>query len=130
MSTIVGERTLMRIAVNSAERYGGEWTYRALVLLLRDRGFAGATVLPCIMGFGARRVVYSEMSDITSIGMPVIVEAVDTEARILAVLPDIDRMVGGGVITLERAQVVVYRGPGGAPPPAAPEGAAPPETGR
>jgi PII-like signaling protein len=114
-----GERTLMRIAVSSADHYRDRPLYRAIVELLRERGFAGATVLPCIMGFGARRVLYSELNEITSLGLPVVVETVDAEERIASVLPELDRMITGGVITLERSRVLVYRAqsetPGGVP---------------
>jgi PII-like signaling protein len=106
-----GERTLMRIAINAADRYRGRDLYKAIVELLRARGFAGATVLPCIMGFGARRRLYSELTAITLPGMPVIVEAVDSEERIASVLPELDAMMKGGVITLERAHVILYRAP-------------------
>jgi PII-like signaling protein len=117
MHGLPGERTLLRIAVNSADRADGRPVYEAIVARLRERGFAGATVLPCIMGFGASGRVYSEMNEITSFGMPVIVEAVDTEERIMGVLPELDHMIKGGVITLERAQVIVYRGPDGSDTP-------------
>jgi uncharacterized protein len=109
MHGLVGERTLMRIAVSAMDEHHGRPVYRAIVDLLRERGFAGATVLPCIMGFGARRIVYSAMNEVSSMGLPVIVEAVETEERIAAVLPEIDRIIRGGVIPLERARVVLYR---------------------
>lgn len=50
----------------------------------RERGFTATTVLPCIIGFGAKRVVESEMNEISSLGMPVIVEPVQDEDRIAA----------------------------------------------
>jgi uncharacterized protein len=112
MHGLVGDRTLMRITVNAIDEHHGRPVYRAIVDLLRERGFAGATVLPCIMGFGAKRVVYSEMNEISSLGLPVIVEAVETEEQIAAVLPEIDRIIRGGVITLEHARVIAYRAPG------------------
>lgn len=108
---LVGDRTLMRIVMSGTDRYQGRMLPKAIVELLRARGFAGATAFTCIMGFGARRRLYSEMNEITSLGLPVVVEAVDTEARIAAVLPELDRMMQGGVITLERARVRLYRAP-------------------
>lgn len=106
-----GDRTLMRIIISGDDRYHGRALFQAIVELLRARGFAGATALPCIMGFGARRLLYSEMNEITSLGLPVVVETVDTEARIAAILPELDRMMKGGIITLERARVRLYRAP-------------------
>lgn len=110
-----GDRTLMRIIISGDDRYHGRALFQAIVELLRARGFAGATALPCIMGFGARRLLYSEMNEITSLGLPVVVETVDTEARIAAILPELDSMMKGGIITLERARVRLYRAPS-APP--------------
>jgi PII-like signaling protein len=44
--------------------------------------------------------------------LPVLIEAVDQEDRIRAVLPDLDSIVGDGLITLEKVEVLAYRGRG------------------
>ena len=41
--------------------------------------------------------------------LPIVVECVETEEKIQEILPDLDRMVGGGLITLERVKVIMYR---------------------
>ena len=112
MHDFVGERVLMRIHVGESDRYGGRPVYQAIVELLRERGYAGATVLKSIMGFGASRRLHSRVNEIASLDMPLVVECVETAERIEAILPELDAMLAGGVITLERANVVVYR-PGG-----------------
>ncbi len=117
-AAFVGERTLMRIHIGEADRFGGAPLYRAIVELLRARGLAGATVTQCIAGFGATRSIHSWATELGALDLPVVVECVDEEARIQSVLPALDRMIGGGLITLERAEVVAYRAP------AAPDGAA------
>src|SRR5512143_3657549 len=104
-----GERTLMRIFIGEADRYQGQLLYEVIVGVLRRRGLAGATVLQSVMGFGARRAIHSLMSDVTALDMPVVIECVDTAERLEAVLPELDGMIGGGVITLERAAVITYR---------------------
>lgn len=104
-----GERTLMRIHVGESDRYEGAVLYEAIVRLLRQRGLAGVTVTQCVMGFGASRTLHSWSSEFTSVDMPVVLECVDDAASIQAVLPDLDRMIGGGLITLERAAVIAYR---------------------
>lgn len=114
MHDFVGERVLMRIHVGQVDRFHGRPLYQAIVELLRERGYAGATVLQSIMGFGARREVHSEMNEITSMDMPLVVECVETEERIEAILPELDRMLTGGIITLERANVILYRAGNGA----------------
>jgi uncharacterized protein len=109
MEGFVGERTLMRIHVGEGDKYRGRPLYRAIVELLQSRGCAGATVLQCIMGFGASGRVHSQLNEITSADMPLVVECVETEERIAAILPELDAMLGGGLITLERAKVILYR---------------------
>ena len=109
MQGLTGERTLMRIHLGERDKYQGRPLYEAIVHLLRTRGFAGATVFRCIMGFGASAGVHTEKVLRLSLDLPIVVECVDTEERIQEILPELDRMIGGGLITLERARVIVYR---------------------
>jgi PII-like signaling protein len=106
---LTGERTLMRIHIGERDRYKGKPLYQAIVELLRHRHYAGATVLRAIMGFGASARVHSERVEVLSLDLPIIVECVETEENIRAVLPELDQMIGGGLITLERARVILYR---------------------
>ena len=78
--------------------------------LQQSGGIAGATVLRGIMGFGASAGIHSEKVLRLSLDLPLIVECVETEAKIREILPELDEMIGGGLITLERAQVIMYRG--------------------
>ena len=106
---LTGERTLMRIYVGESERYQGTPLFRAIVELLRQRGLAGTTVTQCIMGFGASRTLHSNLSDVSALDLPVVIECVDREDRVQQVLPALDEMIGAGLITLERAMVMTYR---------------------
>lgn len=110
MRGLTGERMLMRIHIGEQDKYHGRPLYEAIVLLLRERGFAGATVLRGIMGFGASAGIHSEKVLRLSLDLPLIVECVDTSEKIDAILPELDAMIGGGLITLERVNVVIYRG--------------------
>ena len=110
-----GERTLMRIHIGEGDRFAGRSLYEAIVEMLRRRGLAGATVTQCIMGFGKARAIHSQLSEISALDMPVVVECVDSEERIQSVLPELDHMIGGGLITLERAAVITYRPQAGGP---------------
>jgi uncharacterized protein len=109
MHGLTGERTLMRIHIGERDKYHGRPLYEAIVHLLRERHFAGATVLRGIAGFGANARLHTEKVLRLSLDLPLIVECVDTEEKIQAILPELDEMIGGGLITLERAQVIVYR---------------------
>lgn len=109
-----GERTLMRIFLGESDRctggpHKGKPLHEALLVLFRERGFAGATVLRGIAGFGASAKVHTDRILRLSLDLPIVIEVVDTEERIQELLPELDRMIGGGLITLERAHVILYR---------------------
>lgn len=104
-----GERTLMRIHIGERDKYHGKPLYEAIVHLLRERHYAGATVFRGIMGFGASAGIHTEKVLRLSLDLPLVIECVESEERIAAILPELDQMIGGGLITLERAKVILYR---------------------
>ena len=73
------------------------------------RGLAGATVLRGIEGFGAKQHLHTTRILRLSEDLPVLIDVVDLEDRVRAILPDLDAMVSGGMITLERVEVIAYR---------------------
>ena len=109
MNVLTGERVLMRIHVGERDKHHGKPLYEAIVHLLRERNFAGATVFRGILGFGATAVVHTEKVLRLSLDLPLVIECVDTEEKIQQILPELDKMIGGGLITLERAHVIIYR---------------------
>lgn len=104
-----GERTLMRILIGESDKYHGKPLYEALLELFRTKGLAGATVLRGVAGFGASSVVHTEKVLRLSLDLPIVIEVVETEDTIQSILPALDEMIGGGLITLERARVIMYR---------------------
>ena len=104
-----GERTLMRIFIGESDKYHGKPLYEALVEALRAKGLAGATVLRGVAGFGASSTVHTDKILRLSLDLPLIIEIVETEEAIQSILPVLDEMIGGGLITLERARVIMYR---------------------
>ena len=104
-----GERTLMRIFIGESDKFHGKPLYEALLEKFREKGLAGATVIRGVAGFGASSVVHTEKVLRLSLDLPLIIEVVETEEAIQRILPDLDDMIGGGLITLERAQVILYR---------------------
>jgi PII-like signaling protein len=110
MHGLSGDGTLMRIHIGERDKHDGKPLYAAIVELLRARGLAGATVTRAIMGFGATARLHTDSVLRLSLDLPIVVECVDAEEKIQTVLPDIDAMMGGGLITLERVRVIAYRG--------------------
>jgi hypothetical protein len=104
-----GERVLMRIHIGERDKYQGKPLYQQIVELLRSRHYAGATVFRGIMAFGASSRVHTDRFLELSLDLPIVIECVETEERIREILPQLDKMIGGGLVTLERAKVIMYR---------------------
>jgi len=109
-----GERTLMRIFLGESDRcasgpHKGRPLYEAILLTLREEGCAGATVVRAIAGFGPSAKLHTGKVLRLSTDLPVIVEVVDEEEKLQGVLPWLEEVMGGGLITMERARVIFYR---------------------
>jgi PII-like signaling protein len=113
---VEGTGLLARIYIGESDTWHGQPLYDAIVLLLRERGLAGATVLRGIEGFGAKQHLHTTRILRLSEDLPVLIEVVDIEERVRAVLPELDAMVSGGLITLEKVEVIAYRADGGPRP--------------
>lgn len=104
-----GTGLLVRIYLGESDRWHSKPLYQAILELLRTRGLAGATVLRGIEGFGAKQHLHSTRILSLSEDLPVLIEVVDDEAKIRAVLPELDAMLGDGLMTLEKVEVIAYR---------------------
>lgn len=104
-----GEGKLLRIFIGESDTWHGKPLYQAIVQRLREEGLAGATVIRGIEGFGAKSHLHTSRILRLSEDLPLLIEVVDEVARIDAVLPMLDEMVGDGLVTLERVEVVHYR---------------------
>ena len=104
-----GEGKLLRIFVGESDRSGGKPLYQAIVEKAREQGLAGATVLRGIEGFGASSHQHTSRILRLSEDLPVVIEIVDTAETVERVLPAFDEMIGDGMVTVERVQVLTYR---------------------
>lgn len=107
-----GEGKLLRIFIGESDRFEGKPLYQALVETARAEGLAGATVLRGMEGFGASSHLHTSRILRLSEDLPIIVEIVDTVENIDRLIPVFDRMVGDGMMTLEKADVITYRARG------------------
>ena len=103
------EGKLLRIFVGEADRWRGKPLYEAIVLEARTRGLAGATAIKGFMGFGAHSRIHTAKLLELSQDLPIVIEIVDAAEKIEAFMPDLEAMVGDGLITLERAEILLYR---------------------
>jgi PII-like signaling protein len=104
-----GERTLMRIHIGESDKWHGKLLYEAIVELFRREEFSGATVLRGVGGYGSTSRYRTDKILRLSQDLPIVVELVDDSERIERILPKLDEMIGGGLITLEKVRVILYR---------------------
>jgi uncharacterized protein len=104
-----GERTLMRIHIGESDRWHGKPLYQAIIELLRKEKFSGVTVLRGVGGYGSSSVYHTEKIMRLSQDLPMVVEVVESNERIEGILPQLDEMIGGGLVTLEKVRVILYR---------------------
>jgi len=107
-----GEGKLLRLFIGESDTWHGKPLYQAIVERVRREGLAGATVIRGIEGFGADSRIHTSRILRLSEDLPVLIEVVDIEERVRAILPELDAMVTGGLITLEKVEVIAYRAEG------------------
>jgi uncharacterized protein len=107
------ESTLLRVFVGEAARFGHQPLHEAIVLKAREMHIAGATVVRCVMGYGKSSRLHTAKILRLSDDLPIIVEIVDSEAKINAFLAVLDGMMPAGLATIEEVRTIYYRG---APP--------------
>jgi uncharacterized protein len=100
---------LLRIFIGESDKWQHQPLYEAIVMKARERHLAGATVLRGPMGFGAASRIHTAKILRLSMDLPIVIEMVDSEENINAFLPDLEPMIGGGLVTLEKIKVIHYR---------------------
>jgi PII-like signaling protein len=103
------EGQLLRIFIGESDKYEGKPLYEWLVIKAKEHGLAGATVFRGLMGFGANSRIHTSKILRLSLDLPIVLEIVDTPEKIMEFLPCIETAVKEGLVTLEKAEVHIYR---------------------
>jgi PII-like signaling protein len=104
---------LIRIFLGESDKLNNVPLYEALIKAAKKEGMNGATVLRGILSFGAGSRIHTEKILELSYDRPVVIEIVDTEDKIgnflQAINPMIEKAACGAMITMEKAEVILYR---------------------
>lgn len=104
------DAVLLRIYIGESDRWEHKPLYEAIVLKARELHLAGATVLRGPMSFGKSSRLHTAKILRLSADLPLVIEIVDSEENIQAFLPHLDKMITGGLVTMEKVKVLEYRG--------------------
>jgi PII-like signaling protein len=103
------EAERLRIYVGENDKFEGRPLYEVIAEEARRRGLAGATVTRGTLGFGAHSLIHSAKILRLSEHLPMIIEIVDQPEKVAAFLPALDSMIGEGLVTRDKVQVILYR---------------------
>jgi uncharacterized protein len=106
---IPADGKLLRIFIGEADKSNGKPLYEEIIFLAKKSGLAGATAIKGFMGFGCKSHMHTANLLRLSEDLPIIIEIVDSEEKINQFIPQLDVMVKEGLITLEKANVIMYR---------------------
>ncbi len=107
-----GDAKLLRIFIGESDKIGGIPVYEKIVMEARQNHLAGATVYKGIMGFGAKSRIHTAKILRLSEDMPLVIEIVDEQTKIENFIPIVEEIFessqSGGLITLEKAEIIKY----------------------
>ncbi len=109
MRSVPRNGKLLRIFIGEQDKWHGQPLYEAIVQLARQQGLAGATCLKGFLGYGAKSHLHTVKLLRLSEDLPIIIEIVDSEEHIQQFLPHLETMIQDGLVTLEKAEVLLYR---------------------
>jgi PII-like signaling protein len=104
-----GEQLLARIFIGEDSKWKHQPLHRALLDRLRREGFAGATAFRAVAGFGASSVIHTANIVDISADLPIVIEVVDNQEHMDALIPILDEMIAtGALVTMEKVRVLRY----------------------
>jgi PII-like signaling protein len=107
--TLPKEGKLLRIFIGESDKYEKMPLFEWIVRKAREKELAGATVLRGLEGYGANSRLHTAKILRLSSDLPIVIEIIDTEAKIEAFLPLIEDAITDGLATIEKVEVRFYR---------------------
>ena len=103
-----GKAQMLTLYLGESDQWQGQQLYVALLQVLRNAGCAGATVTRAVAGYGAGARLHEQKAWQWSSDAPVIVQVIDQPLRLQRLMPQIQEMMQGGMITLQEIEVLKY----------------------
>lgn len=105
---IEGKAKMMRIYIGEADTWHDKPLHRALVEAMRANDIAGVTVYRGILGYGAHRRLHKDRALHLSHDSSIMLSAIDSEEKLQAFMPIVERMVEEGLIVLSNVDIIKY----------------------
>jgi len=106
---IEGNGKLLKIFIGESDQWHGEPLYHAILKKIKENGIAGATIIRGIEGFGANSRIHSTRVLRLSEDLPIVIEVIDKEERINAIIKVLDDMITEGLmIVIQDVEIIKY----------------------
>ncbi|WP_419997845.1 DUF190 domain-containing protein [Streptomyces boninensis] len=115
MTRLTGPALRVTIFIGENDTWQHKPLFTEIVHRAHAAGLAGASVFRGIEGFGASSLIHTSRLLSLSEDLPVAIVIVDTEERVRGFLPELDELVGEGLVILDEVEVIRYVGRGGDP---------------
>lgn len=100
---------LLRIFIGESDKKDGVPLYEWIVRKAKSTGLAGATVLRGIEGYGGHSHLHTAKILQLSTDLPIIIELIDSLEKIEAFIPTLEAVIQGGLVTLEKAKIRLFK---------------------
>ena len=102
-----GKAVKVTLYLSDGAKHHGVPVYTSLLDFLFHSGIAGATVLKGVAGFGhAHRIHSAHILEISD-HLPIRIEFVESHEKVEAILPELQKRTGSGLIDMQETTVVI-----------------------
>ncbi len=109
MKRYLGKKKIARIYIDNQDKYKGKPLWQEILKKVKENGLSGATVFKGVAGIGTHSEVRSFNVWVLSQELPLIIEIVDDEEKIINFINKTDDMIDEGLITLSDTEVIKYK---------------------
>ena len=109
MKRYLGKKKAMKIYLDNTDIYEGEPLWQKILASAKEKGLAGATVFKAVAGMGVHTDIHTSGIWVLSQKLPIVVEIIDDEEKILDFLQGCSDMIGEGLVTMSDLDVIAYK---------------------
>src|ERR1700738_628721 len=103
-----GKAQCLTVYLDESDQWQGMPLYAAIVQFLREQGCAGATATRAVAGYGAGARIHESGHWHVSSDATIVIQVIDQPERLRRLLPHLEEMLNGGLMTLHEVEVLKY----------------------